>query len=100
MIESVEPGGVINASPVVWQRKKDEYLRLCADNRDHVKYKRLAEAYETPETLPDTKQLFHKRSVGNSIAKINLSLAFVQANLMTKFRKKLLLETRLRDCTN
>ena len=79
MIESVEPGGVINASPVVWQRKKAEYLRLCADYRDHVKYKRLAVAHETPETLPDTKQLFHKRNVANSIAKINLSLAFVHA---------------------
>ena len=30
-IGPVDPGGVMIASPVVWQRKKDGPFRLCAD---------------------------------------------------------------------
>ena len=37
IIAPVEPGGVKNASPVVWQRKKDRSLRLCAVYKVHIR---------------------------------------------------------------
>ena len=35
-LEPVQPGGVTNASPVVWQRKKSGELRLCVDLEVHI----------------------------------------------------------------
>ena len=34
--ESIQPGGVTKASPMVWQRKNSEELRLCADLEVHI----------------------------------------------------------------
>ena len=55
-IATVDPGGVLNASPVVWQRKKDGSFRFCADFKVHVNDKIMTEDYP----LPDMETLFHE----------------------------------------
>ena len=45
IIAPVDPGGVMNASPVVWQRKKDGSFRLCADFKVHVNDKIMTDDY-------------------------------------------------------
>ena len=45
IIAPVDPGGVMNASPVVWQRKKDGSFRLCADFKVHMNDKIMTEDY-------------------------------------------------------
>ena len=47
-IAPVDPGGVMNASPVVWQRKKDVSFRLCADFKVLVNDKIMTEDYPLP----------------------------------------------------
>ena len=46
----------MNASPVVWQRKKDGFFRLRADFKVHVNDKIMSEDY----SCPDMETLFHK----------------------------------------
>ena len=41
MLEQVQPGGVTNASPVFWQRKKNGAHRLCVNLKDHINAKLL-----------------------------------------------------------
>ena len=65
IIEPVKPDGGINASHVVWQRKKDRSLRLCADYKVHVNTKTMTDDYR----LPDTETLFHKMNEAKSFAK-------------------------------
>ena len=50
ILEPVQPGGVTNASPVVWQRKKNGALRLCVDLKVHINGKVMDEDYPIPGT--------------------------------------------------
>ena len=47
IIAPVSPGGVMIASPVVWQRKKEVSFTLCADIEVHVNDKIVTENYPT-----------------------------------------------------
>ena len=49
ILEPVQPGGVTNASPVVWQRKKNGALRLCVDLKVHINGKVMDEDYTIPD---------------------------------------------------
>ena len=77
ILKPVDPGGVKNASPVVWQMKKNGSLRMCADYRMHVNDKLLTEAYP----LPDIETVFHKLHGAKFFAKIDLSSAYYQIEL-------------------
>ena len=55
ILEPVQPGGVTNASPVVWQRKKNGALRLCVDLQVHINGKVMDEDYP----IPDMETIFH-----------------------------------------
>ena len=77
IIAPVDPAGVMNASPVVWQRKKDGSFRLCADFKDHVNDKIMTEDY----LLPDMETLFHKLEGSKFHVKIDLSSANFQIML-------------------
>ena len=49
ILEPVQPGGVTNASPLVWQRKKNGALRLCVDLKVHITGKAMDEDYPIPD---------------------------------------------------
>ena len=55
ILEPVQHGGVTNASPVVWQRKKNGVLRLCVDLKLHINGKVMEEDYP----IPDMETIFH-----------------------------------------
>ena len=55
IIAPVDPGGVMKASVVVWQRKKDGYFSLCAVFKVHVNEKIMTEDYP----LPHMEAVFH-----------------------------------------
>ena len=46
--ELVQPGGVTNATPVVWPRKESGDLRLCVDLKVHINGKVMDEEYPIP----------------------------------------------------
>ena len=77
IIAPVDPGGVMNASPVAWQRKKDGSFRLCADFKVHVNDKIMTEDY----CLPDMETLFHELEGSKFYVKIDLSSAYYQIML-------------------
>ena len=45
ILEPVQPGGVINVSPLVWQPKKSGALRRCVDLKVHTKGKFIDKDY-------------------------------------------------------
>ena len=55
ILEPVQPVGVTNASPVVWQRKKFGALRLCVDLKVHINGKVIDKDYP----IPDMETIFH-----------------------------------------
>ena len=77
ILEPVQPGGVTNASPVVWQRKKSGELRLCVDLKVHVNGKVMDEDYR----IPDMETIFHNLHGASYFGKINLSDAYYQIEL-------------------
>ena len=72
ILEPVQPGGVTNASPVVWQRKKSGELRLCLDLKVHINGKVMDEDYP----IPDLETIFHKLHGASYFGKIELSDAY------------------------
>ena len=77
IIAPVDPGGVMNTSQVVWQRKKDGSFRLYADFKVHVNDKIMTEDYP----LPDMETLFHDLEGSKFYVKIDLSSAYYQIKL-------------------
>ena len=77
ILEPVEPGGITNASPVVWQRKKSEELSLCVDLKVHINGKVMDEDY----SIPDMDTIFHNLHVASYFGKIDLSDAYYQIEL-------------------
>ena len=68
ILELVQPGGVTNASPVVWQRKKSVELRLCVDLKVHINGKVMDEDYQ----IPDTETMFHSLHGASYFGKTDL----------------------------
>ena len=77
ILEPVQPGGVTNASPVVWQRKKNGALRLCVDLKVHINGKVMDEDYP----IPDMETIFHILHGDSYFGKIDLSDAYYQMEL-------------------
>ena len=77
IIEPVQPGGVTNASPVVWQKKKSGELRLCVDLKVHINGKVMDEDYP----IPDMETIFHNLHGVSYFGKIDLSDAYYQTEL-------------------
>ena len=77
ILEPVQPGGVTNASPVVWQRKKNGALRLCVDLKVHINGKVMDEDYP----IPDMETNFHNLHGASYFGKIDLSDAYYQIEL-------------------
>ena len=75
--DSVQPRGLINASPVVWQRKKSGELRLCKDLKVHINVNVMDEDYP----IPDMKTIFHNLQQALFFGKIDLSDAYCQIEL-------------------
>ena len=77
ILEPVQPGGVTNASPVVWQRKKSGELRLCVDLKVHINGKVMDEDYP----IPDMETIFHNLHGASYFGKIDLLDAYYQIEL-------------------
>ena len=77
ILEPVQPGGVTNASSVVWQRKKNGALRLCVDLKVHINGKVMDEDYP----IPDIETIFHNLHGASYFGKIDLSDAYYQIEL-------------------
>ena len=65
--EPVQPGGVTNASPVVWQLRKNETLGLCVDLRIHNNCKVMDE----DQPIPDIDIIFHNLHRASYFGKID-----------------------------
>jgi hypothetical protein len=76
VIEPIE-GPVSNASPVVWVKKKDGSLRMCADYKVHVNGKIKSESYP----IPSIEHLFAKLKNAKKFAKVDLRSAYWQIAL-------------------
>ena len=77
ILEPVQSGGVTNASPVVWQRKKNGALRLCVDLKVHINGKVMDEDYP----IPDMETIFHNLHRASYFGKIDLSDAYYRIEL-------------------
>ena len=77
ILEPVQPGGVINAFPVVWQRKKCGELRLCMDLKVHINDKVMDEGYP----ISDIETTFHNLHGASYFGKTDLSDAYYQIEL-------------------
>ena len=76
-LEPVHPGGVTNAFPVSWQRKKSGELRLCVDLKVHIIGKVMDEGYP----IPDMETIFHNLHGASYFGKIDLSDAYHQIEI-------------------
>ena len=77
ILDPVQPGGVTNASPVVWQRKLIGELRLFEDLKVHVSGKVMDEDYP----IPDIETIFHNLHEASYSGKIDISDAYYQIEL-------------------
>ena len=77
IFEPVQPGGVTNASPLLWQRKKSGELRLCVDLKVHINGK----VMEEDHPIPDMETIFHNLNGASYFGKIDLSDAYYQIEL-------------------
>ena len=77
ILEPVQPGGVTNASSVVWQRKKSGELRLCEDLKVHINGKVVDEDYP----MQDMDMIFDNLHVASYFGKIDLSDTYYQIEL-------------------
>ena len=77
ILEPVKPGGLTNASPVVWQQKKNGALRLCVDLKVHINGRVMDEDY----SIPDMETIFHNLHGASYFGQIDLSDAYYQIEL-------------------
>ena len=90
IFELVQPVGVTNASPVMWQKKIGE-LRLCVDLKVYINGKVMDEDYP----IPETETIFHNLQ---TLAKLASQMPTIRLNL-TKRQKIYAKSTHLRDCS-
>jgi hypothetical protein len=74
IITPCRPGGTENASPVVWVKKKDGSLRMCADYKAHLNNNICTETYP----LPHFEEIFAGMGEARFFAKIDLKSAYWQ----------------------
>ena len=91
IIAPVDPGGVMNALPVVWQRKKDGSFRRCADFKVHVNDKIITEDYPPP----DMETLVHEQEGSKFYVKIDLLSAYYQIMLVDAAQEICVINTTL-----
>ena len=90
VITRCPPGGVANASPVVWIKKKDgKSLRMCVDYKVHVNDK--IEWKSHP--LPNMETVFSNLNNARAFAKIDLSNAYWQIELDDQAKKLSVINT-------
>ena len=77
IFEPVQPSGVTDASPGVWQRKKSGELRLCVDLKVLINGKVMVE--DCP--IPDMETIFHILHGALYFGKIDLSDSYYQIEL-------------------
>ena len=75
ILEPVQSGGVANASPVVWQRKKSGELSLCVDLKVHINGK----VKDYPKL--DMETIFQNVHRTPYFGKIDLSVGYNQIEL-------------------
>ena len=92
IFEPVQPGGVTNASPVVWQRKKSGELRLCVNLKVHINGKVKDEDYP----VPDIETIFHNLHGASYFKKLTFQMPIIKLNLTQKIHAQ---STHLRDCS-
>ena len=80
-IFAVEPGGVMNVPPVVWQKKKSGSPRLCADFKVHLKDKVMT---ETTLLMTWTFLQVLEGSIFSVTLKIDISSAYYHTDWKTK----------------
>ena len=83
ILERVQPGGVTNASLVVWQRKKNGDLRLWADYNVHINGKVMDEDYP----LSNMETIFHNLCGANSLEKLMSQTLTIKLHLMMRQNK-------------
>ena len=94
ILEQVQPRGVTNASPVVWQRKKSGELRPCVDLKVHINGKVMDE--DNP--ISDKETIFHKLPGAHTLEKLTSQMTTIKLNL-TKSQKIYAQSTNLKDCS-
>ena len=94
ILEPVQTGGVTNASPVVWLRKKSGELRLCVDLKVHINGKVMDEDYPTPDMGRSSTTYMGPLT----LAKLTSQMPTIKLNL-TKKLKIYAKSTHLRDCS-
>ena len=67
--EPVQPGGVTNASPLVWQRTKSWRTEFCVDFKVHINGKVMDEDYP----IPDIETIFHNLDGASYFGKFDLT---------------------------
>ena len=77
ILEPVQPSGVTNASPVVWQRGENGALRLCVNLKVHINGKVMDEDYP----IQDLATIFHNLHGASHFGKIDFSDAYYQIEL-------------------
>ena len=94
ILEPVQPGGVTNASPVVWQRKKNGALRLCVDLKVHINCKVVNEDYP----IPDMETIFHNLRGALTLEKLTYQTHTIKLS-WTRMQKKYAQSTHRKDCS-
>ena len=69
ILKPVQPGGVTNTSPLVWQRKKNGATRLCVD----LKVQTNGKIMDEDHPIPDMETIFHNLHGASYFGKIDLS---------------------------
>ena len=90
ILEPVQPGGVINASPVVWQRMKIGELNL----KMQINGKVMDDDYP----IPEMETILHNIHGPHNLARWSSQMPTIKSNL-TKRQKIYAQSTDLRDCS-
>jgi len=91
ILEPCPSGGVENASPVVWVKKRDGTLRMCADYKVHVNDKIMSETFP----IPSIEEAFQGLAKSSYFAKIDLKSAYWQIELDEKAKEISTINTSL-----
>ena len=94
ILEPVQPVGVTNASPVLWERKKSAELILCVDLKVHINDNVMDEDYQY-QTWRRSSTTYMRP---HTLAKLTSQMPTIKLNL-TKKQMIYAQSTHLRDCS-
>ena len=94
ILEPLQPGGVTNASPVVWQRKNNGTLRLCVNLNVHINGKVMDEDY--PILYMET--IFHNLHGPLTLEKLTYQTHTIKLS-WRRMQKKYAQSIHRRDCS-